>query len=181
MKRALFIGRFQPMHNGHLSAIREILSRYDEVAIIIGSSQENLTGRNPLTAGERIEMVYSVLRANRFADKAYVIPVPDTPESGLWPARVLSYAPKVDAVFTANDYTETLFRICNDSLRGSAHAQIRIENQKVVPGISASAIRKKIIKRDAGWERMVPKEAVEFIKKNRLDERIRSLSGAAIG
>jgi nicotinamide-nucleotide adenylyltransferase len=177
MTRALFIGRFQPIHEGHLSAIKEILSRYDEVAIIIGSSQENLTGRNPLTAGERIEMIYAVLKANGFSDRAYVIPVPDTPESGLWPARVLSYAPKVDAVFTANDYTESLFKIYNSSVRDG----VKIINQKVVGKISATAIRQKIIKADSSWEKMVPKEAVQFLKKNRLDERIRVLSDSAIG
>ncbi|MFA6329250.1 MAG: nicotinamide-nucleotide adenylyltransferase [Candidatus Micrarchaeia archaeon] len=177
MTRALFIGRFQPIHEGHLSAIKEILSQYDEVAIIVGSSQENLTGRNPLTTGERIEMIYAVLRANGFASRAYVIPVPDTPESGLWPARVLSYAPKVDAVFTANDYTQNLFSIYNGSVRDG----IRIINQKVVGKISATAIRDKIIKGDASWERMVPKDAVAFLKKNKLDARIKILADSSIG
>ncbi|MFA5246788.1 MAG: nicotinamide-nucleotide adenylyltransferase [Candidatus Micrarchaeia archaeon] len=177
MARALFIGRFQPIHCGHLSALREILSQYDEVAIIIGSSQENLTGRNPLTAGERIEMIYSVLKANGFAERAYVIPVPDTPESGLWSARVLSYAPKVDAIFTANDYTENLFKIYN----ARVHDGIKIINQKVVENISATAIRQKIIAEDASWEKMVPKEAVAFLKKNKLDARIKILSDSTIG
>ena len=177
MARALFIGRFQPIHEGHLSALREILSKYDEVAIIVGSSQENLTGRNPLTTGERIEMIYAVLRANGFADRAYVIPVPDTPESGLWPARVLSYAPKVDAVFTANDYTESLFKIYN----ASVHDGIKIINQTVVGKISATAIREKIIKADSSWEKMVPEEAVAFLKNNKLDARIKILADSTIG
>jgi nicotinamide-nucleotide adenylyltransferase len=177
MTRALFIGRFQPMHEGHLSAIKEILGKFDEAVIIVGSSQENLTGRNPLTAGERIEMVYAVLSANGLAGRACVIPVPDTPESGLWPARVLSYAPKVDALFTANDYTESLFRIYN----AGVHDGIKIVNQKVVGGISATAIREKIVRGDSSWEKMVPKEAVAFLKKNKLDERTRVLADSAIG
>lgn len=177
MTRALFIGRFQPIHEGHLSALKEILSQYGEVAIIIGSSQENLTGRNPLTTGERIEMIYAVLNANGFASRAYVIPVPDTPESGLWPARVLSYAPKVDAVFTANDYTETLFKAYNSGVRDG----IKIINQKVVGNISATSIREKISRGDPSWEKMVPNDAVIFLKKNKLDARIRILAGSSIG
>lgn len=177
MTRALFIGRFQPIHEGHLSAIKEILGKFDEIAIIVGSSQENLTGRNPLTAGERIEMISAVLAANGFAGRAHVIPVPDTPESGLWPARVLSYAPKVDAVFTANDYTENLFEIYNASVKDG----VKIINQKVVGKISATAIREKIIKGDSSWEKMVPKEAVAFLKKNRLDARIKILADSTIG
>jgi predicted nucleotidyltransferase len=83
----------------------------------------------------------------------------------------------VDAVFTANDYTETLFKIYNSSV----HNGVKIINQKVVGRISATAIRQKIIKADAAWEKMVPSAAVQFLKKNKLDERIRILSDSAIG
>ena len=106
MKRALFIGRFQPFHNGHLSAVKEILAAYDECVIIVGSAQENLTERNPLTAGERIELISLVLKTEGIREKCHIVPVPDTPESGLWPARVLSYSPNADAIYTGNDYVE---------------------------------------------------------------------------
>ncbi len=171
--RALFIGRFQPFHNGHLSALQEILQSYDEAVIVIGSAQENLTERNPLDTGERVSMIYAVLKARKLAGRVYVVPVPDTPESGLWPARVLSYCPKVGAVFSGNDYVEMLFR----------RQGLKVLHQKPVAGVSATAVRAKISANDASWADLVPAEVAGFLKETGLDERIRRLanSGSSVG
>ena len=57
MKQALFVGRFQPFHNGHLDAIQYILSTEDRVVLVIGSAEENNVPANPFTAGERFQMI----------------------------------------------------------------------------------------------------------------------------
>ena len=54
MATALYIGRFQPPHLGHISVIKEILKKYDSVIIGIGSAQEKGTYENPFSAAERI-------------------------------------------------------------------------------------------------------------------------------
>ena len=173
LSRALFIGRFQPFHNGHLSALQEILQSYGEAVMVIGSAQENLTEKNPLDTGERVSMIYAVLKARKIESRVYVVPVPDTPESGLWPARVLSYCPKVDAVFTGNDYVDMLF-----SRQG-----LKVLRQKLVAGVSATAVRAKISADDEGWANLVPSEVAEFLREKGLDERIRLLanSGSSVG
>ena len=43
ISRAALIGRFQPFHNGHLYAIKYILSEFDEVAIVIAAAQYSYT------------------------------------------------------------------------------------------------------------------------------------------
>jgi nicotinamide-nucleotide adenylyltransferase len=166
VKRALFTGRFQPFHNGHLSAVEEILREYGELVIVVGSAQENLTARNPLTSGERIEMILNVLKARNLLGRCYVIPVPDTPESGLWPERVLSYSPKVGAVFTGNDYVAMLF---------DRHG-VKVRKQKMVGGISSTRVRQLIAKKDASWKKLVPVEVAAFLEGSGLSERIRSLT-----
>lgn len=173
MSRALFVGRFQPLHSGHVSAIKEALSGYDELVIVVGSAQENITARNPLTAGERVEMVSLALKEAGVFDKCYIVPVPDTPESGLWPARCLSYSPAVDAVFSGNDYVELLFR----------QQGAKVIRQKLVDGISATLVREKIAAGDKSWEKQVPACVAKFLKSQKLDSRIRALSksNASIG
>ena len=45
--KALFVGRFQPLHKGHLQIIQYASKKYDEVIIGVGSSQYNHTKHNP--------------------------------------------------------------------------------------------------------------------------------------
>ena len=49
VKRGVFIGRFQPFHNGHLEAIKKLLIEVDELIIMIGSSQYSHSFDNPFT------------------------------------------------------------------------------------------------------------------------------------
>ena len=46
-KTALFIGRFQPFHNGHLYSLNKCLEIGEQVVIAVGSSQESGTENNP--------------------------------------------------------------------------------------------------------------------------------------
>ena len=59
MKKALFIGRFQPFHQGHLDAIKQISE--DEIIIGIGSSQYSKTDDNPYSFEERQKMIEKTL------------------------------------------------------------------------------------------------------------------------
>jgi len=54
---AIFIGRFQPFHKGHLKAIKWILERKNEILIVIRSIQEFSMEENPFSFNERKEML----------------------------------------------------------------------------------------------------------------------------
>src|SRR5256885_9498938 len=62
--RALFVGRFQPFHRGHLSMVKRILESNSEIIVGIGSAQYSHTGENPFTAGERYEIDRKSTRLN---------------------------------------------------------------------------------------------------------------------
>ena len=62
MKRGVYVGRFQPLHNGHLTDIKAASKEVDELAIGIGSSQEDHTAQNPFTTTERMEMISLTLK-----------------------------------------------------------------------------------------------------------------------
>jgi len=50
----LYIGRFQPFHNGHLQAVKSILREVDELVIMVASAQLSHSETNSFTAGERL-------------------------------------------------------------------------------------------------------------------------------
>jgi bifunctional NMN adenylyltransferase/nudix hydrolase len=58
MKNTLvFIGRFQPFHLGHEAVIAEAINKASEVIVVIGSSFQPRTLRNPFTFEERREQI----------------------------------------------------------------------------------------------------------------------------
>ncbi|MHB8407839.1 MAG: NUDIX domain-containing protein [Acidiferrobacterales bacterium] len=64
-KHAVFIGRFQPFHLGHLDAIRYGKKIADELTVVIGSSFQSRSIRNPFSAKER-EYIMQDCGADRF-------------------------------------------------------------------------------------------------------------------
>ena len=58
---AVFIGRFQPLHNVHVQIIKRALDIADKVIIIIGSAKKPRTFENPFTEVERKEMIVATL------------------------------------------------------------------------------------------------------------------------
>ncbi len=62
----IFIGRFQPLHYGHLSVVEQALARAERLLIFLGSAQEARTAKNYWTAQERVEMFRLALTAPEF-------------------------------------------------------------------------------------------------------------------
>ncbi len=57
----LVLGRFQPVHNGHVFMIKEAMKLCDKVLILIGSAQEHGTYNNPFTYETRGRMIMEAL------------------------------------------------------------------------------------------------------------------------
>ena len=57
----VFIGRFQPLHRGHLSILSRALEESHNVIVLIGSANQPRNVRNPWTAAERTVMLQSTL------------------------------------------------------------------------------------------------------------------------
>jgi bifunctional NMN adenylyltransferase/nudix hydrolase len=77
----VFIGRFQPFHNGHKAVIDAALKEAHEVVVVVGSSFTAQNIRNPFTFYERkamIEAVYPPGRTER-TTRVKVVPVSDFP------------------------------------------------------------------------------------------------------
>lgn len=106
----IFVGRFNPFHNGHLQVIKQIIAMGDDLIVAIGSTQESHTFKNPFTAGERILMIHqSLIEANLPISKIIITLVPDIHRYSIWVKHLQSYCPPFTYAITNNELTKRLF------------------------------------------------------------------------
>lgn len=163
--KALYIGRFQPFHNGHIKIIKEASKKYSEVIIGIGSSQYGHTTDNPFTNDERKIMIEKSLK-NIGVKNYKIVLIPDIHNPPKWVDHVLSIISDFDEVITNNNFTKQLF-----SKKGYVIKQTPLYNKE---NYSGKAIRDKI-KNDEAWEDLVPLEVSKIIKKINGENRIKQL------
>jgi bifunctional NMN adenylyltransferase/nudix hydrolase len=72
----VFIGRFQPFHQGHLSVVRQGLQQAERVVVLIGSAHRPRNIRDPWTYEERAEMVRAAV-GEADADRVITAPLMD--------------------------------------------------------------------------------------------------------
>lgn len=151
--RGLVVGRFQPLHKGHLSVIREALGKCDDLIVVIGSAEDSHTERNPFTAGERFQMLLSSLSINERA-RVVIVPIRDVNRYSVWVNHVESYVPPFDVVFSNSDLTRSLFSKAGYSVR---------KTKAYSPEMySASEIRRRIVSGER-WEHLVPRPVADFL------------------
>ncbi len=151
--------------------IMDLLSRYDEIVILIGSAQEAFTCRNPFTAGERMEMIDRVLRARGIGrDRYWLIPVPDINKPLAWTSYVLGMAPRVDAVATGNPHVSYIFKWMGFKV---------IDLELRDPDRYNGTIIRKLICNGGEWRDRVPGEVAEYIDMINGVERIRRVCSNA--
>lgn len=167
MTRALFIGRFQPFHKGHEHALNYILQEENEVIIAVGSTQENFTLENPLTAGERIEIIWTYLKNRRLQERAIICAVPDINNNYLWPRHVMSLVPTFEVVYSGNDLVLLLFESVGIPVK-----RITEINRSEYQG---KVIRQKILE-GKSWEHLVPEVVFRRLKDLEFENRIKRLA-----
>lgn len=161
----LLIGRFQPFHLGHLSAVKFALSNVDSLSIGIGSSNRFNEKRNPFTADERKEMILlSLDEATLKKIKIYYISDVDDHEK--WTYHIDSIVPKYDVVFSNDDFTHDLFK-----KRGIKVVSVPLEQRQVLSG---TEIRAKITS-DQNWHESVPEGTRKVLLKINAEQRLKNL------
>jgi nicotinamide-nucleotide adenylyltransferase len=171
MVRALYIGRFNPPHKGHLEALNHIFNNeeIDSVIIAIGSAQESYSLKNPLTGGERFELVNLIIQNHpEFPPKEFfILPLLDLNNNNLWVSQVLSICPKFNMVFSNNPLVQLLFKRIDINVK-----KIPLVERK---NYSGTEIRKKMINSEP-WESSVPEEILEHLKNYNIVQRLKILS-----
>jgi len=132
---ALFIGRFQPLHRGHVSIIKQLTKKYDLIKIAIGSSQHYHTAENPFTATERRTMINKTLKSEKIQNtKIYF--VPDLNDNDRWISHLKKRVGKFDTIYSGNSLVQRLARERN----------IPTKKIKHLYRISATKIRNEVCK-----------------------------------
>ncbi len=168
VKRGLFVGRFQPIHLGHLKAIRDVLNEVDELVIVIGSAQYSHNVDDPFTAGERLVMVRGALEeAGVDCRQIWLVPVPDVHLHVMWVSALKGYTPKFDVVYSNEPLTRRLFMEDGYEVKS-----IRFHKRKVY---SSTEIRERMLNGE-GWEKLVPRSVVELIREIDGVNRLRDLA-----
>ncbi len=78
-KYGVVIGRFQPVHLGHLYMIRQALSRCHKVLIMIGSAYRAPTVKNPFCFDDRQQLIQACLQQidASYLDRVKILPLED--------------------------------------------------------------------------------------------------------
>ncbi|WP_405306577.1 nicotinamide-nucleotide adenylyltransferase [Methanobrevibacter sp.] len=166
--RGILIGRMQPVHNGHMEVIKQILDEVDEIIIGIGSAQVSHELKDPFTAGERVVMMSQAL-AERDIDSSryYIIPMQDINFNAIWVSHVKMLTPPFSIVYSGNSLVKQLFREEGYEVR-QPPLYDRLH-------LSGTEVRRRILN-DENWEELVPKASADLINEIDGVERLKNLS-----
>ena len=165
MTRGFYIGRFQPLHNGHLNMVKQIADDVDELVLGIGSADDSHTTRNPFTAGERIMMIRKSLV--EFDLVTYAVPIEDLERNSVWVSHVQSMSPDFDVAYSNNPLVIQLFREAGIEIRQSP-----MFNREVLEG---SEVRERMIS-GGDWKSLVPEAVIDVVEEMNGIERIQMVS-----
>lgn len=165
MKRAFYIGRFQPYHNGHHAVLSSIAKTADEIVIGIGSAQLSHELENPFTAGERVLMLTRSLAG--FECPFYVIPIEDIRRNAIWASHVISMTPPFQIVHSANPLVLRLFAEAGIA----THTDAMHERDRH----SGTEIRRRMLEGEE-WESLVPPAVVTVLAEIDGVSRLRQIA-----
>lgn len=172
----VFIGRFQPLHNGHCVIIDEALRRAKQVIVLVGSADEPRTIRNPFTFSERYQMLTLAFKETMEWDtdigahRLIIQPIQDFPyNEDKWLSQVqttvyrsMKFSPdplKIGLIGHSKDHTSYYLKMF------PGWASVGVPN---VDGIDATDIRvayyttKSVITNNP-WIDMVPRTTNRFL------------------
>lgn len=161
--KALVIGRFQPLHNGHILMLDYVACQEDELVIGVGSSNARVSSENPFTYGERVGMLEKSIR---FDTPYTIVPVPDFGDNDKWVGNILESI-DFDEVYTNAENEKRIFEGAGVKVN-----EIPFYDRQEY---CASTIRKLMVS-GGEWQSLVPQGAVDVLNEIAGEERIRGLS-----
>jgi len=164
--KALFIGRFQPFHKGHLQILKNASKEYEEIIIGLGSSQYGYTLKDPFTSEERKLMIEKTLKKTGIKNYRIEL-IPDIHNYPKWVPYVTSIIPDFDVVLSNSSLTKRLF-----SENGYKVNETPLYDRNKYSG---KEIRRRILN-DEQWIDLVPEPVYYVIKEINGVKRLKKLA-----
>lgn len=160
-KVSLFIGRFQPFHNGHLYSLNKAFELAEKVIVGVGSSQESGTENNPFNYELRKKMIESL--SVESGKDVKIVPVSDMFDDKKWGdliqeiLRNEGLSPAEVVAVGNNDWTNRILREI-----GVEVFETGLYKRDELEGIK---IRELIKINDVQWKMRVPKTVVKCMEE----------------
>ena len=172
MRRAIYIGRFQVFHRGHLDVLKFIdgAPDVDAIGVVLGSTQYDASRQspvtpwamNPFTVAERTAMIEAGL-AGQLTKPWSIHPVPDFHDWPRWHAAVVAAVP-FEVLYTADRDEAVFFHA-----RGTV-----VRKFPRVRDFHAGAIRQWLALGEP-WRHAVPEPVAELLVQFGAPARMRDL------
>lgn len=156
----LVLGRFQPLHNGHVALIKRAMEDCQQVTVGIGSTNTPRRSTDPFTLEERQAMLEAVFPG------VTVAPIPDLHDPMRYVGHVLKLVP-ADCVY-GNSSSMELFE--DDGV------PVKRPGLEERANWQGAAIREQLAEDDVAWRKAVPKAVAALLDEWDATARLRSLA-----
>jgi len=168
MQVGILVGRFQPLHIGHVQAIKFALKNSNKLFIVIGSAEKSNQKRNPFTFEERKKMIELSINDESLDKKRIeIIPIKDAKNHAEWISSIKKAIGEYELIFTNDEITEMLFRKDNVKV-----INVPLLNRET---LSATEVRKKI-ELDSNWMNLVTPVIAKYLIDINASNRIKSIT-----
>jgi HTH-type transcriptional repressor of NAD biosynthesis genes len=156
MKRGLVIGKFLPIHQGHIALINFAASRCDELIVSMSAASTDVI--DPTIRFDWLQQIFhhnARIKCFQIVDDFDDDTLPLDFRTKIWAAFIQKTYPRIDTIFSSEEYGEPFARHLN-----AEHIPFDQPRQRFP--VSASAIRKDPFKY---WQYIPPVVRPYFVKK----------------
>ncbi|MBN2155609.1 MAG: adenylyltransferase/cytidyltransferase family protein [Candidatus Lokiarchaeota archaeon] len=153
----LIIGRFQPVHLGHVYLFQKALETVDFLKIGVGSSQRKNEPNNPFSFKNRKRFIEHACKEVNIPPSSYEIyPIPDQYDFEKWKASIFEIVQDFDVIISNNLWIGRLIEQQGKILIFGLKHNFTTYN--------GSNIRELLRKNNPEWKNLVPKSIIPYIE-----------------
>jgi nicotinamide-nucleotide adenylyltransferase len=167
MQVGILVGRFQPVHIGHVQAIEFALENSNKLFIVVGSAEKSNQKRNPFTFEERKKMIELAINEKELQDNISIIPINDANNHTEWIASIKNTVGEYNLIFTNDELTEKLFKKNETKV-----INVPLLDRNI---LSATEVRKRL-ELDKEWKSLVIPEIANYLTEINAVERMKSIT-----